>query len=375
MAPKAEPADPHAAKGLNMDITRSDDREGGYEPGRSVVVLGMHRSGTSVVTRIINLLGPCLCRSDDVVPGNPGNPAGHWESASLIKFNDRLLGMSGGSWAAPPPLIPDWETTPPVAALRGDGERVFMDAYPEEEWVWKDPRTCLTLPFWRTVWQRDPVAALVSREPLEVFLSLRSRNGLQKAHCIALWERYTRSAILSADGLPVVRVSYDRLMRDPASAVANLRADLAELGVRVHGNLDDAVRCVSTAYGRSRELATRLRADPDSTEAQRSLISFVESLPRISPKFDAPDLGSESSSTTQLLWAMRPYRPGFSAATREVWRAVRRTLMARCGHGPAPPWHRNGRVHRVNMIHRMPTYPDIDSCESGLPDTGDGNLV
>src|ERR1700733_13960317 len=173
--------------------------EGRHEPGRPVVVLGMHRSGTSVVARVINLLGLPLCRDDDLIYGQD-NPTGYWESGSLVKLNDRLLKMFGGSWVFPPQLSRNWENAPRVAASRGEGVRVFRRVYPSEEWVWKDPRACLTLPFWRTVWRGTPAVLFFFREPLEISLSLRRRDGLGKAHSIALWERYTRSALLGADG-------------------------------------------------------------------------------------------------------------------------------------------------------------------------------
>ena len=312
-----------------MDHSWSYDQEDRHEPGRPVVVLGTHRSGTSVVTRIVSLLGLPLCRDDDLISGPaPGNPTGHWESQSLLKFNERLLNMLGGSWVFPPPMSRNWESAPSVAAFRSEGMRVFRNAHPNEDWVWKDPRTCLTLPFWRTVWRDAPVVVFVSREPLEIYLSLREREGLSKAHCIALWERYTRSALLGAEGLPMVTISYGQLMKDPLGAVANLRDDLAGLGVMAHGNVDAAAQCVNTAFGRSREFNYRLQEDPDSTETQRLLIKFIESLPRTSPKFIATDLGSESSSTTELLCAVRCYPPAFSVAAREAWRAFRRSAAA-----------------------------------------------
>jgi hypothetical protein len=164
---------------------------------------------------------------------------------------------------------------------------------------------------------------------LEIYLSLRKRDGLGRAHCIALWERYARSALLGAHGLPMVTISYDQLMKDTLRAVSNLRDDLVGLGVMAHGSVDAASQCVSTEFGSSRQYNYRLREDPDSTETQRLLINFIESLPRISPKFIATDLGSESSSTTELLCAVRCYPPGLSVVGGEVWRAFRRSAAAR----------------------------------------------
>src|SRR6478736_1890747 len=81
----------------------SGPAEGGGAP-EAVVVLGMHRSGTSVATRLAALRGLALCLPDDLLAGFPGNPRGHWESRSLLAFDERLLGELGGTWFCPPSL-------------------------------------------------------------------------------------------------------------------------------------------------------------------------------------------------------------------------------------------------------------------------------
>ena len=73
-----------------------------------MVVLGMHRSGTSAVTRILNLLGADVGPEDDLLT-EYDNPSGHWESKALVACNDRILAAFGRSWDFPPWLGPDWE--------------------------------------------------------------------------------------------------------------------------------------------------------------------------------------------------------------------------------------------------------------------------
>ena len=72
-----------------------------------VLVLGMHRSGTSVVAGSLHLLGLATCSPDDLMTGMPWNPSGHWESRSLSRLNDELLADMGRSWWYPPPSGPD----------------------------------------------------------------------------------------------------------------------------------------------------------------------------------------------------------------------------------------------------------------------------
>ena len=315
--------------------------------GRPVVILGMHRSGTSVMTRVINLLGLPLCREDDIYAA-PDNPTGHWESTSLVAFNDRLLDLFGGRFIAPAAMHDGWESDPAAVVMRDEADAVFRHAHPTTAWVWKDPRTCLTLPFWRSVWPHAPVAVYVHREPLEVPLSLRRRDGLGKAHCVALWERYARSGLQGAEGMPLVSVQFGELMADPVAAVTELGERLARLGVPVDGDIGQAARFVAAGQAASGRMS--LADDPDATSAQGSLLAAISALPRTADPFAAPELGTESASTTELLAAIRERRdcePAFRAAAREVWPAFRRAARSR--------------------LHPRRSYPDPQRSYPGQP--------
>ncbi len=287
-------------------------------------MLGMHRSGTSVITRVVNLLGLRVCREDDLYTA-PDNPDGHWESISLVAFNDRLLHLSGGTLSAPPTLPPRWECQPRVMALHREAQRVFQHAHPWSSWVWKDPRTCLTLPFWRRVLPGDPVALFMYREPLEAARSLQQRDGFGKAHGLALWERYARSALQAAAGLPLVVVRFRELTADPVAAVTTLRGQLAALGAEVTGDVAAAAGAVRPGRTASRRPELALAADPDATGAQRALLAAIGALPPAADRFVPPELGAESATTTELLTALRARRPAGPA--RPAWRAAARGLL------------------------------------------------
>jgi hypothetical protein len=300
-------------------------------PGRSVLVLGMHRSGTSVVTRVINLLGPSLCREQDLYLA-PDNPTGHWESVSLVAFNERLLGAFGGVPAAPAAPEPGWEKHPAAVALYQEGLQVFKRAYPGPVWVWKDPRTCLTLPFWRRVLPEPMAAVFVHREPLQVARSMQRRDGFGKAHCIAQWERYARSALRDAAGMPLVTISFSDLMADPTAMVTRLAADLAGLGVPVPGDVSRAAGFVAADVAVNRHLPASLAGDPDVTGGQCALLAAIGSLPRVTACFTPPELGEESVWTTELLTVIRKRGirpPGLRTVAGEIWPAVRRSAANR----------------------------------------------
>ncbi len=69
--------------------------------GPGVLVLGMHRSGTSALTRALGLLGLETGRRSDLMDAAPSNRSGHWEINALTECNDDLLRAAGGRWSGP----------------------------------------------------------------------------------------------------------------------------------------------------------------------------------------------------------------------------------------------------------------------------------
>src|SRR5436190_1566543 len=106
-----------------------------------VFVLGMHRSGTSAVTRAINAFGVPFGDPADAIPVAPDNPDGFAESQLLTIYNRHLLRLLGGRWDGPPLMPSGWATRPPVSLEWERGLEHFRKVYAGDRWVWKDPRT------------------------------------------------------------------------------------------------------------------------------------------------------------------------------------------------------------------------------------------
>jgi hypothetical protein len=206
-----------------------------------VLVVGMHRSGTSATAGVLSQLGLGAPSGDDLTPATRRNALGHFESKRLTGFNDQLLERLGGSWSAPPPVEPEWRTAEELGPARLEAAALLASTFPDSPFVWKDPRNCVVLPFWTSV-IRPPVAAVfVYRDPVAVARSLRTRNGFGLTHGLALWERYVRAAVTSLDGVPTLAAEYNRILGDPSAWCAELAHFLAEVGVVVEaGRYDDA---------------------------------------------------------------------------------------------------------------------------------------
>ena len=162
------------------------------------------------MTRLVHLLGVPTCADDDLMGPTEENPTGYWESRSLTAFNDRLLDALGCDWSSPPALAPGWHREPPVADFAGPAAELFASVMPSGQWVWKDPRLCVTLPFWLDCLEVSPAVVLATRNPLEVADSLARRDRFGKPYALAVWERNLRHALARGRGPAGAR---DRLRR------------------------------------------------------------------------------------------------------------------------------------------------------------------
>jgi hypothetical protein len=269
---------------------------------RGVFVLGMHRSGTSLAARLVNLLGVPTCVEGDLLRTTEHNPRGYWESATLTAFNDRLLDALECDWSCPPERVQDWERDEALAALRTEAADLFPTIFPDEQWVWKDPRNCVTFAFWASCLDVEPVVVLVHRNPLEVAASLGSRDGFGTHYSLALWERYLRACLDSIAGLPVLVTDYGSILSDPVAWSETTRSFLE--GVRVTAGApreEDARAFADPALRHASLTAEDVRDDLRVAEPQRSLFETLERLLGEHERLPEVELPAETPLTEALL--------------------------------------------------------------------------
>jgi hypothetical protein len=190
-------------------------------PGMPIVILGMHRSGTSAVTGMLEEqgidLGPVRRKS------NPHQPRGNRENPKVFKLDERVLSYNGGAWHSPP--AGRIKFTRPHLERRN---RV-LSQYESEPFAIKDPRMLLLLDFWLDVLER-PIGVI--RNPVSVMRSLRARGGpaagLTDAEHLGLWKAYNR-ALLGFRGereFPVIDFERrEALAEQVAAALAHYAVD------------------------------------------------------------------------------------------------------------------------------------------------------
>jgi hypothetical protein len=199
---------------------------------QAVLVLGMHRSGTSALARLLNLCGAVLPEGL-VEPSPEVNATGFWESRALLALHDEILAAAGGSWHDLRELDPGWFASDAAAGFRARLGALLAREYAGAPLLLvKDPRLCRLLPLWRQVLREmhiEPLVVLPVRNPLEVAASLRERDGFGEGKALLLWLRHVLAAERDSRGLQRAFVTYEQVLADAPGTVERLgRA----LGVR-----------------------------------------------------------------------------------------------------------------------------------------------
>jgi hypothetical protein len=209
---------PLSSAGLDAPLVRSDNTP------RAIIVLGVHRSGTSALTRVISLLGADLPKN--LEPPNPSNEAGHWESHDLMVIHDEILSSGGSKWDDWRVFNPDWYQSPTAGRFKMRILELLRKDFDNSQlFVIKDPRICRFWPIWRDAlaeFGASPAIVISVRNPLEVAASLKRRDGFFPAKSYLLWLRHMLDAEGATRDLPRVVVSYDALLEDWQNVIATL---------------------------------------------------------------------------------------------------------------------------------------------------------
>ena len=155
----------HRAASRGNFMTKSERaKTAGKSPGGriGVLVLGMHRSGTSALTRVLNLLGCDLPKT--LMGANKTNEAGHWESLPICRLNDEILSSAGSNWHDWLAFNPGWYSSPRAAEYKEKALALLEEEFGQSRlFVLKDPRICRFAPFWLDVLETAGVKPVVIR--------------------------------------------------------------------------------------------------------------------------------------------------------------------------------------------------------------------
>ena len=197
-------------------------------PSIGVVVLGMHRCGTSVLARALIALGVDFGGS--FVDAEPDNPKGFFEDKDINSLNVSLLRAMSCQWYTL--LLPAHGLTATDTQFGEQARALLKSKFAERRlWGLKEPRITRLLPFWKAAIADINAKAcyvLANRNPLSVADSLANRDDIPQAHALALW------ALHQIDGLAAIIenggivVDYDLMMNQPATEMSRLAQFLGQ---------------------------------------------------------------------------------------------------------------------------------------------------
>lgn len=230
--------------------------------GSIVVVLGMHRSGTSAVAELIASCGYS-------VPGTPlaaikdVNERGFWESQEIVDFNENLLSILDTTWYALSPINLGDSDTEEIEQWLADQLDIHGSL------VIKDPRINLLLPTWLKILDSlhaDVKFINVNRHPDYVARSIMRRDGLSEATCFGLWLKYNMSMLTEMADRDCYFINYEELLGDDK--------DLAFLHYLGVSEDECTISVVESRLARNKDFLT---FDQDVAQSARCLYEIIKS--------------------------------------------------------------------------------------------------
>ncbi len=194
----------------------------------AVMIVAMHRSGTSALSRALNLLGGDM--PPRLIEADQWNAAGYWESKPIKDLNEEMLVSGGGEWSEWLEFNPDWFKSSAVQRFRDRAIELVGSEFTDSPlFIFKDPRLSILMPFWRSIFDElgiDQVAIHPLRNPVEVARSLERRNNFLMSKGVLLWLRYTLDGERGTRGLRRIFTTFDDLLEDPAGLIERTQDDL-----------------------------------------------------------------------------------------------------------------------------------------------------
>lgn len=189
----------------------------------AVLVLGMHRAGTSLITRSLECLGIDL--GPHLMPPADGNSLGYFEDTRVVALNERILAAAGKRWTDISAL-PSGFLQEGVSQNEKAEAHAVVASFAGRAFAIKDPRLSITAPFWMDILQaaeRKTRVLICLRHPGEVARSLNHRDLTPIEKGVLIWFYYMISALTASADKGFLVVAYENMVHDPVHEISRVR--------------------------------------------------------------------------------------------------------------------------------------------------------
>jgi len=191
-----------------------------------VVILGMHRSGTSALAGALAQMGVDFGKHR--ISPSRYNPKGYFEHPEIVALHDELLRALGSRWDDYLPLPSSWTETEVVGEIRSSLVGILKRDFETSLLGFKDPRLCRLMPLWLPIFETPRTElhfVLTVRHPWEVAESLAKRDGFKSSKSFLLWLEHTLQAESISRGYKRAFVPFDEMLDDPLVVMSRLQRD------------------------------------------------------------------------------------------------------------------------------------------------------
>jgi spore maturation protein CgeB len=278
-----------------------------------VIVLGMHRSGTSLASGLLSHAGVYFGGNSDFIQANEENPKGFWERKDVRILNDNLLHEMSCDWSEISNIYKKDISKKSASNFNSDASRIINDLHQHSTSGvigLKEPRLCILMPFWQHLLDNNNFFLVVYRDPQEIAISLKNRNAIPVEVSNYLTERYFSFAFQAIKDKPHFIVSFRDLVEDPVQTTGDIVAAINATGQNL------CVPSSETLVEHTSPQLYRSRSDDTSFGISKRLQGFYDCL----AKGEIPSVESTEISVPTIV-STYEHSKRFEEYKRKKWLA------------------------------------------------------
>ena len=219
---------------------------------KAILIVGMHRSGTSVLARVVNLLGANLGQS--FIPPKEDNVRGFWENREILGLHEEFLANISCRWHDPILLPATWRRDEPAGQFQEALRQLLEKQFDNHALIAvKDPRLSILAPLWLPVLADlsiEPLFLVSIRHPVAVAASLARRDGFSPSHSHLMWLQHMMEASCTSGRGRHIFVHFETFLNDWRAMVSQMSdrlglewpVDLHEVEAQIDAFVDPSLR-------------------------------------------------------------------------------------------------------------------------------------